>query len=330
MLTWAFHPLVFIDVSPGIELREFSQTNGFDDELIELEESNTESSTQIERSLHNYNRPLPPLPPPRERIPQIRSGNPTLSYSDEPYYVEVLEHVDCPINVRATVHQVPVPKEPSTPKPIFKSHKDFEKLPVQASSNLNVIDSAAHVDLKPDTEEESPYCDNSCHFPDVETDDDCAHVVSVFNETADLEDPYIEVLESDEHIFTDQAIVRTIKHEQLTNKSELGTHQVLEKVSDLPSSNLNVMPMNDTVMPQNSRVDNTYGGRCRIESPHDDEPCYFPHIAPAERVHDAYMCDKSSRVEPEKAVNKAGVKNEKTSILVTVSSDTLEFKVFRN
>ena len=322
MLTWAFHSLVFIDVLPGVELREFSQTNGFDDEerfpeLIELEESNTEPSTQIERSLHNYNRPLPPLPPPRERIPQISSGIPALSDVEEPYYVAVLEHVDCPINVRATVHQVPVPKEPSTPKPIFKSHKDFEKLAVQASSNLNAT-----------ADEESPYCDNLSYFPDVETDDDCAHVVSVFNETADLEDPYVEVLESDEHTFNNQAIVRTIKHEQLTNTSELGTHQVIEKVPDLPSSNLNVMTMNDTVTRWNSRVDNTHGGRCRIESPYSDEPCYFPHIASAERVHDAYVCDKS--VEPEKAVNKAGVKNEKTSILVTVSSDTLEFKVFRN
>ena len=248
--------------------------------MIELEESNTEPSTQKERSLFSQ-RPLPPLPPPRERIPQISSGNPTLSYSDEPYYVEVLEHVDCPINVRATVHQVPVPKEPSTPKPIFKSHKDFEKLPVQASSNLNVSDSAAHVDLKPDTEEESPYCDNPCHFPDVETDDDCAHVVSVFNETADLEDPYIEVLESDDHIFTNQAIVRTIKHERLTKKPELETHRAIEK---MPSSN--VMTMNDTVTRWNSRVDNTHGGCCRIESPHSDEPCYCPHIASAERVHE--------------------------------------------
>ena len=322
MLTWAFHSLVFIDVSPGIELSEFSRTNGFDDEerfpeLIELEESNTEPSSQIERSLHNYNRPLPPLPPPRERIPQISSGISALSDVEEPYYVEVLEHVDRPINVRATVHQVPVPKEPSTPKPIFKSHKDFEKLAVQASSNLNAT-----------ADEESPYCDNLSYFPDVETDDDCAHVVSVFNETADLEDPYVEVLESDEHTFNNQAIVRTIKHEQLTNTSELGTHQVIEKVPDLPSSNLNVMTMNDTVTRWNSRVDNTHGGRCRIESPHSDEPCYFPHIASAERVHDAYVCDKS--VEPEKAVSKARVKNEKTSILVTVSSDTLEFKVFRN
>ena len=298
VLTWAFHSLVFIDVSPGIELSEFSRTNGFDDEerfpeLIELEESNTEPSTQIERSLHNNNRPLPPLPPPRERIPQLSSsGNPALSDSDEPYYVEVLEHVDRPINVRATV-----PKEPSTPKPIFKSHKDFEKLAVQASSNLNVSDSAAHVDLKPDTEEESPYCDNLSYFPDVETDDNCAHVVSVFNETADLEDPYVEVLESDEHTFNNQAIVRTIKHEKFTNTSELGTHQVIEKVPDLPSSNLNVMTMNDTVTRWNSRVDNTHGGRCRIESPYGDEPCYFPHIASAERVHDVYVCDKS--VEPE-------------------------------
>ena len=225
--------------------------------------------------------------------------------------------MDRPINVRATVHQVPVPKEPSTPKPIFKSHKDFEKLAVQASSNLNAT-----------ADEESPYCDSLSYFPDVETDDDCAHVVSVFNETADLEDPYVEVLESDEHTFNNQAIVRTIKHEQLTNTSELGTHQVIEKVPDLPSSNLNVMTMNDTVTRWNSRVDNTHGGRCRIESPYGDEPCYFPHIASAERVHDAYVCDKS--VEPEKAVSKARVKNEKTSILVTVSSDTLEFKVFRN
>ena len=104
--------------------------------------------------------------------------------------------------------------------------------------------------------------------------------------------------------------------------------QVIEKVPDLPSSNLNVMTMNDTVTRWNSRVDNTHGGRCRIESPYGDEPCYFPHIASAERVHDAYVCDKS--VEPEKAVSKARVKNEKTSILVTVSSNTLEFKVFRN
>ena len=317
VLTLAFHPKVFIDVLPGIELREFSRMNGFDDEerfseLIELEESNTEPSTQIERSLHNNNRPLPPLPPPRERIPQISSGNPALSDSEEPYYVEVLEHVDRPINVRATV-----PKEPSTPKPIFKSHKDFEKLAVQASSNLNAT-----------ADEGSPYCDNLSYFPDVETDDDCAHVVSVFNETADLEDPYVEVLESNEHTFNNQAIVRTIKHEQLTNTSELGTHQVIEKVPDLPSSNLNVMTMNNTVTLWNSRVDNTHGGRCRIESPHSDEPCYFPHIASAERVHDAYVCDKS--VELEKAVSKARVKNEKTSILVTVSSDTLEFKVFRN
>ena len=162
----------------------------------------------------------------------------------------------------------------------------------------------------------------------METDDDCAHVVSVFNETADLEDPYVEVLESDEHTFNNQAIVRTIKHEQLTNTSEFGTHQVIKKVPDLPSSNLNVMTMNDTVTRRNSRVDNTHGGRCRIESPHGDKPCYFPHIAPAERVHDVYVCDKS--VEPEKAENKAGVKKGETSILVTVSSDILEFKMFRN
>ena len=304
----------------GIELKEFGPTNRGDieEQIIELEEM----STQKERSKYE-NRPLPPLPPPRERIPQISSGNPALCDSEEPYYVEVLEHVDRPINVRATV-----PKEPSTPKPIFKSHKDFEKLAAQASSNLNVSDSAAHVDLKPDTEEESPYCDNPSYFPDVETDDDCAHVVSVFNETADLEDPYIEVLESDEHKFTNQAIVRTIKHERLTNKPGLGTHQAIEKVSNLRSSNSNVMTINDTVTSQSSRVDNIHSGRCRIESPYGEEPCYFPHIAPAERVHDPYVCDKS--VEPEKAVNKVGVKNEKTSILVTVSSDILEFKVFRN
>ena len=159
----------------------------------------------------------------------------------------------------------------------------------------------------------------------METDDDCAHVVPIFNGTADLEDPYIEVLESDEHTFTNQAIVRTIKHERVTNKPEFETHRAIE---NLPSSN--VMTMNDTVTRRNSTAGNTHGGLCRVESPYGDEPCYFPNIAPAERVHDAYMCDKSSRVEPEKAENKAGVRNEKTLILVTVSSDTLEFKVFRN
>ena len=237
--------------------------------------------------------------------------------------MEVLEHVDRPINVRSTV-----PKEPSTAKPIFKSHKDFEKLAAQGSSNLNVSDSASHVGSKPDTDEESPYCDNPSYFPDVETDDDCAHVVSVFNETADLEDPYIEVLESNEHTFNNQAIAREIKHERLMNKPELKTHQAIENVTELLSSNSNVMTMNDTVTSQHSRVDNIHGGHCRVESPYGDKPWYFPHIAPAERVHDVYVCDKSE--EPEKAVNKTGVKNEKTSILVTVSSDTLEFKVFRN
>ena len=172
----------------GIELKEYGPTNRGDieEQIIELEEM----STQKERSKYD-NRPLPPLPPPRERIPQISSGNPALCDSEEPYYVEVLEHVDRPINVRATV-----PKEPSTAKPIFKSHKDFEKLAVQASSNLNVSDSASHVDLKSENEEESPYCDNQSYFPHDETED-FADVVPVVNETADSEDPYVEVLESD-------------------------------------------------------------------------------------------------------------------------------------
>ena len=113
------------------------------------------------------------------RIPQISSGNSALSDSDESYYVEVLEHVDHPINVQATVHEVP--KEPSTPKPVFKSHKESEKLPIQLSSNQRMSDTACHGSLKLDTDQESPYCDNPCCFPDVETDD-CANFLFACSE----------------------------------------------------------------------------------------------------------------------------------------------------
>ena len=67
-------------------------------------------------------------------------------------------------------------------------------------------------------------------------------------------------------------------------------------------------------------------------SPYSEDLCYFPPVASAESVHYAYVCDKSARVEPEKQAeeHKAGTEKNKTSILVTVSSNILEFKVFRN
>ena len=111
----------------------------------------------------------------------------------------------------------------------------------------------SHGNFKLDTEQESPYCDNPCYFPDVETDD-CAQVMSVCNETADVEDPYVEVLENNVHTFTNRTIVREIQHERLTNKLEL-----IEKV-------------NDTVTRGNLRMDAIPEGRCSSNgSPYSED-----------------------------------------------------------
>ena len=202
----------------GIELREFGRTGrGVDAERFSEigipEESITELATQRKKSTYR-GRPLPPLPPPlpppRDRSLKLGSGNRSVSESEEPYYVEVLEHVE------ATVHEPP--REPSAPKPMFKSHRDFDKLPsqLQSSSNLAVSDT------------ESPYSDNLSYFPDVETANLPSNVPAR-NETADSEEPYVEVLEHVDHPVKNQAATFCkAQHEQLTSSA----HHTTDKVSD--------------------------------------------------------------------------------------------------
>ena len=79
-----------------------------------------------------------------------------------------------------------IPKEPTTPKPIFKSNRDFEKLAIQPSTlNLAASATVSHRNLEFVSDqdvynsEESLYCDNITFLPDVETDN-CKGVVSVF------------------------------------------------------------------------------------------------------------------------------------------------------
>ena len=225
------------------------------------------------------------------------------------------------INVQAHVH--PVPSEPTTPKPLFISNRDFEKLAIQSST---LSDTVSHRNLKlvndRDDDNESPYCDNPDFFPET---DDCTHVVSIHNEETDIEDPYIEVLENNDHILNNQAIVRKIKHEGLTTKSKLETNTSEEKNSNLLPSNV----MTGNVPRKNLNVDITHGGCFDNEPPYNDnlQPDNF---APAERVRDVFVCDQTARVEPEKERKKAGAEYYKTSIFVTVSSSVLEFKVYRN
>ena len=319
----------------GIELREFGCTRGVDDERFseigEPEESITELATQREKSTHNR-RPLPPLPPPRDRSLKLGSGNHSVSDSEEPYYVEVLEHVDRPINVEATV-KVP-PREPSTPKPIFKSHRDFDKLPSQLwpSSNLAVSDTVQIGNSRMDAAygdsfyEESPYCDNPSYFPNVET----ANLPSntpARNETTHSEEPYVEVLEHIDHRVKNQAATFCkAQHEQLTSSA----HHTTEKVSHQLSPD--VMTVNDTRDRRNLRANTSYSGHSGKKSSQKSSPCYFPHDVTAEPVHDVYVCDPKTKVESEKQPdeNKAQIEDDKTSIFVTVTSNMMEVKVYKN
>ena len=124
-----------------MELKEFCRSiKVSDDELIselnELEESNTMAmpSKQEVRLIYS-DRLLPPLPLPRVQILRLDTGKPSLSDSEEPYFVEVL---DRPI----TFHKAP--KEPSTPKPMSESDRKFEKLATQPTSNMRASDTASH------------------------------------------------------------------------------------------------------------------------------------------------------------------------------------------
>ena len=104
-----------------------------------------------------------------------------------------------------TVHLVP--KEPS--KPMFKSHKEFEKLAVQPSY-LRTSYEVSHWNLKLDTDQEFPYCDNLCYFPDVESGD-CTHVVYDCNKTADLKTLMLRSWKTMTIMFTNQTVVRKIQ-----------------------------------------------------------------------------------------------------------------------
>ena len=302
----------------GIELREFGRTRrGVDEERFseigEPEESITELATQRKKS-RLKNRHLPPLPPPRDRSIKLGSGNLCVSDSEEPYYVEVLEHVDRPINVEATVQEPP--REPSTPKPMFVSHRDFDKLPSQLrpSSNLAVSDT------------ESPYCDSISYFPDAET----ANLPSnapARHETKDSEEPYVEVLEHFDHPVTNQAATFCkAQHEALTSSA----HHTIEKVSDQLSPD--VMTVNDTHALRNLRANTGYSGHSGNKSSQNDSPCYFNNVDTAESVHHVYVCDPITKVESERQPdeNKAQTEDDKTSIFVTVTSNMVEVRVHKN
>ena len=190
-----------------MELKEFCRSIQVSDEelfseLNELEESNTLPSKQEVRLIYS-DRLLPPLPQPRAQILRLDSGKPSLSDSEEPYFVEVL-------NRPITIHKAP--KEPSTPKPMSESDRKFEKLATQPTSNMRTSDTASH-GSELDIDQASAYRDNPCYFPDVETDD-CAHVVSVCNETAVLEEPCVGVVENNDLILTDE---QTKVHKILMN-----------------------------------------------------------------------------------------------------------------
>ena len=54
--------------------------------------------------------------------------------------------------------------------------------------------------------------------------------MSVCNETADLEEPCVGVVENNDLILTDeQTKVHKIQHERLISKSELKSHQAIKK-----------------------------------------------------------------------------------------------------
>ena len=215
-------------------------------ELAELEEPKTGLSTQRAPLVYS-SRPLPPLPPPRERPPQVvDSGNHAHSDSDEHYYTEVIEDDNRPANVQARIYAIP--KEPTTPEPIFKSNGDFEKLAIQPSTlNLAASATVSHrnseliSDHDVNNSEESPYCDNIAFFLDVETDD-CKGVVSTCIKATDFDEPYVEVLANNDHTFNNQAIVRKTKHEELTTKSKSETHPAVETA-------LNLLPCDEQKSP---------------------------------------------------------------------------------
>ena len=73
--------------------------------------------------------------------------------------------------------------------------------------------------------EESPYCDNPSYFPNVETANLPINVPAR-NETADSEDPYVEVLEHVDHPFKNQAATFSkAQHEQLTSSANQSTEK---------------------------------------------------------------------------------------------------------
>ena len=304
--------------STGIELRGFGcLRQGVDkerfSEIGEPEESITELETQRKKSMHK-NQHLTPLPPPKDGSLKQGSGNHSVSDSEEPYYVEVLEHVDRPINVEATVQEPP--REPSTPKPMFRSHREFDKLPCQfrPSSSLAVSDI-----------EESPYCDNLSYFPDVQTSNLPSNVPAR-NETTYSEEPYVEVLEHVDHPVKNQAATFCkAQHEQLT----LSADHTTEKVSDQLSPD--VMTVNDTRARQNLRANIGHSSQSGEKYSQNDSPCYFHHDVTAESVHDVYVCDPMTNVETEKQPDKnnAQTEDDNTSIFVTVTSNTMEVKVYK-
>ena len=92
------------------------------------------------------------------------------------------------------------------------------------------------------------------------------------------------------------------------------------------------MTVNDTRARQNLRANTGHSSQSGKKYLQNDSPCYFHHHVTAESVHDVYVCDPMTNVETEKQPdeNKAQVEDDKTSIFVTVTSNMMEVKVYRN
>ena len=92
------------------------------------------------------------------------------------------------------------------------------------------------------------------------------------------------------------------------------------------------MTVNDTRARRNLRANTGYSGHSDKKSSQNDSPCYFPHDDTAEREHDVYVCDAMTNVESEKQrdESKAQAEDDNTSIFVTVTSNMMEVKVYRN
>ena len=92
------------------------------------------------------------------------------------------------------------------------------------------------------------------------------------------------------------------------------------------------MTVNDTCARGNLKASTGYSGHSGKKSSQNDSPCYFNHVDTAESVHHVYVCDPITKVDSERQPdeNKAQTEDDKTSIFVTVTSNMMEVKVYRN